>query len=53
MKEVAILLLLALMLNGCGDTTSVIPGGGWRHLVRGADRWRWEASGFSFVAQFT
>ncbi len=52
MKEVAILLSLVLMLSGCGDTNSVQAGVGgiWSASLTGGDG---EASGFSFVAQFT
>jgi hypothetical protein len=52
MKEVAILLSLVLMLSGCGNTNSVQAGVGgiWSASLVGGDG---EASGFSFVSQFT
>jgi hypothetical protein len=52
MKEVAILLSLVLMLSGCGDTNHVQAGVGgiWSAALTGGDG---EASGFSFVSQFT
>jgi hypothetical protein len=52
MKELAILLSLVLMLSGCGNTNSVQAGVGgiWSASLTGGDG---EASGFSFVAQFT
>jgi hypothetical protein len=52
MKEVAILLSLVLMLSGCGNTNSVQAGVGgiWSAALTGGDG---EASGFSFVAQFS
>ncbi|MFZ0817009.1 MAG: hypothetical protein WAM78_15905 [Candidatus Sulfotelmatobacter sp.] len=52
MKEVAILLSLVLMLSGCGNTNSVQAGVGgiWSAALTGGDG---EASGFSFVSQFT
>lgn len=51
MKEVAILLLLALMLNGCGSTTATVQtasGGVWQSEMVGG-----EITGLSFVTQFT
>lgn len=54
MKEVAILLLAALMLNGCGSssTTAVqtAAGGLWQADMAGGSG---VASGFSFNTQFT
>jgi hypothetical protein len=53
MKEVAILLLLALMLNGCGTTTpnaQAAASGGWEAQMSGGVG---TSSGFSFIAQFT
>jgi hypothetical protein len=54
MKEVAILLLIALMLNGCGgnSTTTVqaAAGGSWQAEMLGGSG---PASGFSFITQFT
>ncbi len=53
MKEVAILLLLALMLNGCGSTTpnaQAAASGGWQANMSGGVG---TSSGFSFIAQFT
>jgi hypothetical protein len=52
MKQVAILLSLVLMLGGCSNTNSVQAGVGgiWSAALTGGDG---EASGFSFVAQFT
>jgi hypothetical protein len=53
MKEVAILLLLALVLNGCGSSTPTLQstsGGIWQAtLYSGVG----SASGFSFITQFT
>jgi hypothetical protein len=56
MKEVAILLLVALMLNGCGSNNSgtstgqVASTGGWEaEMFNGVG----VASGFSFVTNFT
>ena len=53
MKEVAILLLLALMLNGCSSSTTVVQsaaGGAWQAEMLGGDG---AASGFSFITDFT
>jgi hypothetical protein len=52
MKEVAILLLLALLLNGCGSTRTLqsTTGGIWQAQLFGGSG---EASGFSFITQFT
>jgi hypothetical protein len=53
MKEVAILLLVALMLNGCGSstpTTQTAASGVWSADLPGGSG---EASGFSFTTQFT
>ena len=53
MKEVAILLLVALMLNGCSSTTPSVQtasGGIWQSEMLGGDG---AASGLSFITQFT
>jgi hypothetical protein len=54
MKEFAVLLLLALMLNGCGDNhvpnPQVAAGGVWLSEMDGGDGM---GSGLSFIAQFT
>ncbi|HZW81645.1 MAG TPA: hypothetical protein VFF50_14315 [Candidatus Deferrimicrobiaceae bacterium] len=54
MKEFAVLLLLALMLNGCGNNhvanPQVAAGGVWLSEMEGGDGL---GSGLSFVAQFT
>jgi hypothetical protein len=53
MKEVAILLLAALMLNGCGSSTPTAQsaaGGIWSASLSGGTG---SASGFSFITQFT
>ena len=53
MKEVAILLLVALMLNGCGSTTPTVQsasGGIWQSAMLGGEG---PASGLSFITQFT
>ena len=54
MKEFAVLLLLALMLNGCGDNhvpnPQVAAGGVWQSEMEGGDG---IGSGLSFIAQFT
>jgi hypothetical protein len=52
MKEVAILLLLAVMLNGCGNSKAVeAPSGSvWQAVMVGGSG---TSSGFSFNAQFT
>jgi hypothetical protein len=53
MKEVAILLLAALLLNGCSSSTTptqTAAGGTWQAVMfggQGAD------SGYSFITQFT
>jgi hypothetical protein len=53
MKEVAILLLVALMLNGCNSSTATVQtaaGGIWQAQMLGGNG---PASGFSFISQFT
>ena len=52
MKQVAILLLVALMLNGCSNSTAVqtAVSGGWQAEMLGGDGL---ASGFSFITQWT
>ncbi|MFZ0420024.1 MAG: hypothetical protein WAM04_18125 [Candidatus Sulfotelmatobacter sp.] len=53
MKEVAILLLFALMLNGCGSsptTAQAAEGGVWGAQMLGGVG---KSSGFSFQTQFT
>jgi hypothetical protein len=53
MKEVAILLLLALVLNGCGSSTPTLQstsGGVWLATLYGGVG---DASGLSFITQFT
>ena len=53
MKEVAILLLVAIMLNGCGSsrpTAQSVTGGVWSASLSGGEG---PASGFSFITQFT
>jgi len=52
MKEVAILLLFALMLNGCGTTNTVQTASGtvWQAKMLGGDG---TSSGFSFNTQIT
>ena len=55
MKEVAVLLLVALVLNGCGSsskttTTQKTATGVWSADLPGGSG---EASGFSFTTQFT
>jgi hypothetical protein len=52
MKEVAILLLVALMLNGCSSTTTAQnqAGGTWEAQLLGGEA---AESGFSFSTQFT
>ncbi len=53
MKEVAILLLFALLLSGCGNTstaTQTAAGGLWSATMLGGVG---TASGFSFTTQFT
>jgi len=53
MKEVALVLLLALTLNGCGSsttTTQTAASGIWKAELLGGSG---EASGLSFTTQFT
>jgi len=53
MKEVAILLLLALLLNGCGSSRPTVQGGAggiWQAELFGGSG---SASGFSFITEFT
>jgi hypothetical protein len=53
MKEVAILLLVALLLNGCGTSTTSVQtasGSTWQAQMLGGEG---TASGFSFITQFT
>lgn len=53
MKEVGLLLVFALLLNGCGTTTTATQtaaGGLWSATLLGGDG---PASGFSFTTQFT
>src|SRR6202044_591125 len=53
MKEVAILLLVALLLNGCGTrstATQTAAGGIWQAQLLGGEG---QASGFSFVTSFS
>jgi hypothetical protein len=55
MKEVAILLLVALMLNGCGNSNNPpnvqqASGGTWQSAMLGGEGL---ASGLSFITQFT
>jgi len=52
MKEVAILLLLAVMLNGCGNSKAVeAPSGSvWQSVMAGGAG---TSSGFTFNTQFT
>jgi uncharacterized protein YceK len=56
MKEVAILLLVALMLGGCGSnptptqTAQTSAGGTWESQMLGGTG---DTSGYSFVTQFT
>ena len=53
MKEVVVVLLVALMLNGCGSSTptaQTASGGVWQSQMSGGAG---ESSGFSFVTQFT
>ena len=54
MKEVAIVLLLALVLNGCGSssttTAQAAASGIWQAQLLGGSG---TASGFSFITQFT
>jgi hypothetical protein len=50
MKEVAILLLFALLLNGCGTTTNTqtAAGGTWQSVMSAG-----EVTGLTFTTQFT
>src|ERR1700756_3904264 len=53
MKQVAIMLLMVLMLNGCGSSTTstqTAAGGTWQAQMLGGEG---TASGFSFITQFT
>jgi hypothetical protein len=53
MKEVAILLLVALMLNGCGSsrpTAQSVTGGVWSAVLNQSEG---PPAGFSFITQFT
>ena len=53
MKDVGILLLVALLLNGCGTSSTTVQtasGGTWEANLSGGDGM---ASGFSFITQFT
>jgi hypothetical protein len=53
MKEVAILLLLVLLLNGCGSNTNSVQagvGGTWQAQMSGGTG---DASNPSFITQFT
>jgi hypothetical protein len=53
MKEVAILLLVALLLNGCGTSstaTQTAAGGTWSAQMLGGEG---PASGFSFITAFS
>src|SRR5258706_478560 len=54
MKEVAILLLITLVLNGCGSssktTVQTAAGATWQAEMLGGQG---TASGFSFITQFT
>jgi hypothetical protein len=53
MKEVAILLLVAIVLTGCGSsrpTAQSVTGGVWSASLSGGEG---SASGFSFITQFT
>lgn len=54
MKEVSIVLLLSLVLSGCGNnnrtTTQAAAGGVWQSQLLGGSG---TASGFSFTTQFT
>ncbi len=53
MKEVAILFLVALLLNGCGTSstaTQTAAGGTWQAQMLGGEG---PASGFSFITSFS
>jgi hypothetical protein len=53
MKEVALLLLVVLMLNGCSSNQTVAQtasGGVWQASMSGGEG---NSSGFSFITQFT
>jgi hypothetical protein len=53
MKQVAILVLVAIMLNGCGTTSTPVQtaaGGTWEAQMLGGEG---SSSGFSFTTQFT
>ena len=53
MKEVAILLLVTLLLNGCGTSSTTVQtasGGTWEAQLSGG---LGQDSGFSFITQFT
>jgi hypothetical protein len=53
MKEVAAMLLVALLLQGCSSNTTPVQtsaGGTWQAKMLGGNG---EASGFSFITQFT
>src|SRR5271168_1794223 len=53
MKQVAILVLFAIMLNGCGTTSNPVQtaaGGTWEAQMLGGEG---SSSGFSFTTQFT
>lgn len=53
MKDVGVLLLFALLLNGCGSSSTPVQtasGGTWEAQLSGGDG---TASGFSFITQFT
>ena len=53
MKEVAMLLLVALLLNGCGTSstaTQTAAGGTWSAQMLGGEG---QASGFSFITEFS
>jgi hypothetical protein len=53
MKEVAILLLAALMLSGCGNSTTQVQqsaAGTWQAALNGGEG---DSTGFSFNTQFT
>lgn len=53
MKEVAVLLLLALTLSACGNTSTPVQtavGGNWQAQLSGGEG---QESGFSFITNFT